>query len=252
MFILASFIPTWYNSQSILNYLGTVETFNFLMLLILIKYKLNIFFIIILDNEMQARRVAKAWSGNEDSEIETFDSNTRKRISTIVFTQEVQQKKIKNTKITSSTSSNLPNSFDLTSFPTPPASITSASQATSSKQPNTSNASQICTTTIRPNTMAITNHTLPPMMGSPQHDVPTDQSILNVASPKSLPDILLSPQLSPNMPSSPQLFPDVSPRQSLTDIEYTQSSQEVVTSNFQYTKPIDSRISQGDPTGNIL
>lgn len=204
---------------------------------------------------MQARRVAKAWSGNEDSEIETIDCNTRKRISTKVFTQEVQQKKIKNTKNTSSTSSNLPNSLNLPSFPTPPALITSASQDTSLKQQNTSYASQICTTTIRPNTMAITEHTLPPMMGSPQHDVSTDQYKLGVASPKSLPVILLSPrstdQLSLEMPTSPQLLSTLSSPQSLTDVESTQSLQEVVTSNIQYIKPIDS-CSQDVTTGNIL
>jgi len=222
------------------------------MLIILIKYILNIFFIII-DNEMQARRVAKAWSGNEDSEIDTIDCKTRKRISTKVFTQEVQQKKIKNTITTSSTSSNLPNSLDLPSFPTPPppSSITSESQATSSKEQNTSYASQIYTTTIRPNTIAITDHTMPPMMGSPQHDVSTNQSMLDMSSPKSaksLTDILLSPQLSPDMPSSSQLFSTVSSPQSLSDVESTQSLQEVVNSNIQ---PMDS-YSRGVSTGNIL
>lgn len=140
-------------------------------------------------------------------------------------------------------------------FPTPPTSIaitsTSQPQATSLKQQNNSHESQICTTTISPNTMTSANHTLPPMMGSPLHDGSTDQSLLDVESPKSLPDTL-SPKLSHDMPSSPQLFHVVSPSQSLTDIESTlQSSQKVVTSNIEYIKPIDS-YSHGVSAGNIL
>jgi len=122
-------------------------------------------------------------------------------------------------------------------FPTPPTSIaitsTSQPQTTSLKQQNNSHESQIFSTSISPNTMTSTNHILPPMMGSPLHVESTDQSLLDVESPKSLPDIL-SPQLSHDMPSSPQLFHAVSPSQSLTDIKSTHSSQKVVTSNIEY------------------
>lgn len=194
---------------------------------------------------MQARRVAKAWSGTEDSDLEEANANCRKRIPTKLFIQKVPQKKFKNIE----TNQNQ-NNLVLPSFPTPPASI--SSQIKCLAQQKCSSESQTLKSIINP--LEIESTELLPL-----------QLLSNSLSAQSLPDVS-SPQSSPDV-SSPQSLPDVSSPQ-LFDVSLSESSTEVtenvshtnqtllkaVSTNFQYIEPIASSSSHSQAVstaGNI-